>query len=90
MVTHQTPPKGICVGLKLLFHLSSLCIHLWHILLNQVDKKRRQDERQEPDVPGGDELLGEEAVDKGGGHCEVPGGCRRQTHWSWSPGLPAL
>lgn len=39
VVTHQAPPKGICVGLKLLFHLSSLSVHLWDVFLNQVDKK---------------------------------------------------
>lgn len=94
MVTHQTPPEGVCVGLELLFHLSSLRIHLRHILLNQVDQKRRQDERQEPDVPGGDELLGEQAADQGGGHREVPVGAGvrvtswdqgQVTHLPWSP-----
>lgn len=39
VVTHQAPPQGICVGLKFLFHLFSLGIHLRHIFLNQVDEK---------------------------------------------------
>lgn len=56
-VTHQAPPQGICIGLKLLFHLLSLGVHLWHILFHQVDKKWRKDERQEADVPGSDEFL---------------------------------
>lgn len=42
--THQPPPQGISIGLKLLFHLLSLGIHFGHILLHQVDKKRRKDE----------------------------------------------
>lgn len=83
-VTHQAPPKGICIGLKLLFHLFSLRIHLRHVFLHQVDKKRRKDEGQEPDVPGGDELL-ERAEDKGRGPWRPWGRC-----WRWSPALPAL
>lgn len=39
VVTHQAPPQGICIGLKLLFHLSALCVYLRHVFLNQVDKE---------------------------------------------------
>lgn len=83
VVTHQAPPQGICIGLKLLFHLLSLCIHFWDIFLNQVDKKWRKDECQETDVPGGDEFLKESAVDMKIGHWGV-------IEWMLEPDTPEL
>lgn len=83
VVTHQAPPQGICIGLKLLFHLLSLCIHLWDIFLNQVDKKWRKDECQETDVPGGDEFLKESAEDIKSGDWGV-------IEWMLEPDTPEL
>lgn len=38
-MTHQAPPEGVCIGLKLLLHLFPLGIYLRHVFLNQVDKE---------------------------------------------------
>lgn len=57
-LTHRPPPERVGIGGEVRVG----------ILLSQVDEERGEDEHQEPDVPGGDQLLGEEG---GAPTCQV-------------------
>jgi hypothetical protein len=70
MLTHRPPPERVGIGGEVRVG----------ILLSQVDQERGKDEHQEPDVPGGDQLLGE-----GEGHLPVRG--KGYTHFSSRPFL---
>lgn len=48
-LTHRPPPERVGIGGEVRVG----------ILLSQVNEERGEDEHQEPDVPGGDQLLGE-------------------------------
>lgn len=63
LCTYQPPPQSVGVGVEVLrFGLSGGVFMAGHVhgdivLLHQVDQEGRQDQRQEADVPGGDQLL---------------------------------
>lgn len=48
-LTHRPPPERVSIGGEVRVG----------VLLGQVDEERGEDEHQEPDVPGGDQLLRE-------------------------------
>jgi len=67
--TYQPPPQSVGVGVEVLrWRLAGGVVVAGHVhgdvvLLHQVDQERRQDQRQEADVPSGDQLLGTTDMD---------------------------